>query len=307
MTGATCVSLSVVRRNPSSEGQLCSIDIKAFVSGVTTALMVALVMINPARAELDETTRSLLTAAINGDHRSSANKARDRFRKPLETLSFLGLRADMTVVEIWPGGGWYSEILAPVLKDGGRFYAAHHSPNGPHAYQRRGLGTYLAKLGGNPELYSQVVVTRFALPYELRIAPPESADLVLTFRNVHNLVMDLYGGGAYAELAFHAVFDALKPGGVLGVVDHRWDDPANEDPLAKNGYISEERTLALAKRVGFELVGDSNILRNAQDTKNYESGVWTLPPTLALGDKNKDRYLAIGESDRFLLKFVKPN
>jgi predicted methyltransferase len=282
------------------------LDPMTFGCGGVAALMMLLLVTGPANAGLDETTASLLSAAINGDHRSTENKARDVYRKPLETLSFLGLRADMTVVEIWPGGGWYSEILAPVLKDNGQFYAAHHNPNAPYGYQRRGLGAFLTKLGENPDLYSQVVITELTLPYGLRVAPRESADMVVTFRNVHNLVMELYGGGEYATLAFRAMFDALKPGGVLGVVDHRWDDPATEDPLAKNGYISKARTVALAESVGFELAGESHILSNASDTKDYESGVWTLPPSLALGDKDKDRYLAIGESDRFLLRFVKP-
>ncbi len=269
-------------------------------------LMLAALLAPPAAAELDTQTAALLREAIDGAHRSEANRARDRYRKPYETLEFLGLRADMTVVEIWPGGGWYSEILGPVLKDGGRFYAAHFDPNGPYGYMRRGLGTFLSVLGAHPDLYRQVIVTEFDLPYSLRIAPAGSADMVLTFRNVHNLVMDLYGGGAHADLAFKATFDALKPGGILGIVDHQWDDPETEDPLSQNGYISRERTIALAEKAGFELVGTSEILRNPRDGKDHKSGVWTLPPSLALGDEDREKYLAIGESDRFLLKFVRP-
>jgi predicted methyltransferase len=260
-----------------------------------------------ASADLDEATETLLNATIGGEHRSVANKQRDAYRKPLETLSFLGLRSDMNVVEIWPGGGWYSEILAPILKDNGRFYAAQFSLNGRYGYQRRGLGDFMTKLGGAPDLYRDVIVTQFDLPYQLQIAPPESADMVLTFRNVHNLVMSIYDGGAYAELAFQAMFDALKPGGILGIVDHQWDDVANEDPLAENGYISKERTVAFAESVGFELVAESDLLRNPKDTKDHPGGVWTLPPTLALGNENREHYLAIGESDRFLLRFRKPS
>lgn len=258
------------------------------------------------QADLDDQTAKLLRSAIAGEHRSDASKARDVYRKPYETLEFLGLRSDMTVVEVWPGGGWYTEILAPVLKDSGQFYAAQYNPNGPYGYQRRGLGAYLTKLGSNPDLYRKVTITEFDLPYALRMAPAGSADMVLTFRNVHNLVMDLYGGGAHAGLAFQAVFDVLKPGGILGIVDHHWDDAANEDPLAENGYISRERTIRLAESAGFELIAESPILHNPKDTKDYEAGVWTLPPSLALGDKDRERYLEIGESDRFLLKFVKP-
>lgn len=259
-----------------------------------------------ARAEMDAATRTLVVDAITGDHRSDTNRARDVYRKPLETLEFLGLRSDMTVVEIWPGAGWYTEILAPVLKDNGRFYAAQYNPNGPYGYQRRGLGAFLTRLGNNPDLYRNVTVTVFDLPYRLEIAPRGSADMVLTFRNVHNFVMDLYDGGAHARLGFQAIYDALKPGGVLGIVDHEWDDPATEDPLAENGYISRERTLALATSVGFELVGSSAILKNPRDTKDHPAGVWTLPPSYALGDQDRAKYAEIGESDRFLLKFVKP-
>jgi predicted methyltransferase len=213
----------------------------------------------------------------------------------------------MTVVEIWPGTGWYTEILAPVLKDSGRLYAAHFDANGPYGYQRRGLGAFLTLLGNDPDTYRSVVVTRFDLPYALKIAPPGSADMVLTFRNVHNLVMDLYGGGVHARLAFQAMYDALKPGGILGVVDHRWDDPATEDPVSANGYISIARTVSFAEAVGFRLDGQSALLANPDDTKDHPAGVWTLPPTFALGDESRTRYAAIGESDRFLLRFIKPS
>ena len=260
----------------------------------------------PAMADMNAETRALVETAIAGDHRSDANKARDPYRKPLETLEFLGLDAGMTVIEIWPGAGWYSEILAPVLKDDGLFYAAQYNPNGPYGYQRRGLGAFLSKLGGNPDMYRDVVITEFDLPYALEIAPRGSADMILTFRNVHNLVMEIYDSGAHARLAFQAMYDALKPGGVLGIVDHEWDDPETEDPLSENGYISKARTVALAESAGFELAEDSDLLKNPKDTKNYPAGVWSLPPSLALGDEDRERYIAIGESDRFLLKFVKP-
>jgi predicted methyltransferase len=259
-----------------------------------------------AAAAMDDHTHALVSTAIEGKHRSEQNRARDVYRKPLETLAFFGLSSDMTVVEIWPGGGWYSEILAPVLKDEGLFYAAQYDPNGPYGYQRRGLGAFLTRLGNDPDIYRNVVITRFDLPYALEIAPRGSADMVLTFRNVHNLYMDLYGGGVYAHLAFQAMYDALKPGGVLGVVDHRWDDPDTEDPLSANGYISVQRTVALAESAGFKLDASSDLLANPKDSKDHPSGVWTLPPSYALGDENRQRYTDIGESDRFVLRFVKP-
>lgn len=239
----------------------------------TVSLLLLIFLSFTARASLDEATSQLLTDAINGEHRSDANRARDTYRKPYETLEFLGLRADMTVGEIWPGGGWYSEILVPVLKDSGKFYAAQYSPNGPYGYQRRGLGAFLTRLGENPDMYRQVEVTEFDLPYALEIAPRGSADMVLTFCNVHNLVMELNDGGAYSGIAMKAAYDALKPGGVFGVVDHQWDDPETEDPLAKNGYISVQRTIQLATDAGFELVDSSDILRNKKGTKDHPRGV----------------------------------
>ncbi len=259
-----------------------------------------------ARAEMNSTTRALVEEAIAGEHRDAASKARDKYRKPLETLDFLGLDSRMTVVEIWPGGGWYSEILAPVLKDDGRFYAAQFDINGPFGFQRKSLGAFLGKAGAAPDIYRDMLITEFEMPYKLNIAPQGSADMVLTFRNVHNLVMEYNGSGRYADLAFQVMFDTLKPGGILGVVDHEWDDVENEDPLSANGYISRARTIAFAEKAGFELTGESEILHNPLDTKDHPAGVWTLPPSYAQGEEDRARYSAIGESDRFLLKFVKP-
>ncbi|HZW59605.1 MAG TPA: methyltransferase [Woeseiaceae bacterium] len=258
-----------------------------------------------AAAALDPATEAALDAAINGAHRSAANKARDSYRHPQETLAFFGFRSDMTVVEVWPGGGWYTEILAPALQADGRFYAAQYSVNPAFGYQREYFGSYLSKLGGMPDLYRDVIVTHLAAPHELEIAPRGSADMVVTFRNVHNWFEQGYGKHA-ATLGFVAMFDALKPGGILGIVDHRWPDASNEDPGAENGYISEERTIAYAEAAGFEFAGRSDINRNPRDTHDHPQGVWTLPPSLALGEQDRERYLAIGESDRYTLKFVKP-
>jgi predicted methyltransferase len=211
----------------------------------------------------------------------------------------------MTVVEIWPGGGWYTEILAPALKGSGKLYAAQYSVNPSYGYQRRYFGAFLSKLGANPDLYRDVEITSLDFPDELEIAPAGSADMVLTFRNAHNWVDSGYGEQA-PSLSFRVMFDALKPGGILGVVDHRWPDPENEDPEAGNGYISEERVILLAEAAGFELAGRSDMNRNEADDHDHPQGVWTLPPSLALGDENRQHYLDIGESDRMTLKFVKP-
>jgi predicted methyltransferase len=258
-----------------------------------------------AHHEMDAGTSAALDAAIAGDHRSEENKARDKSRRPKQTLEFFGFRSDMTVVEIWPGGGWYTEILAPALKDTGKLYAAQYSVNPSYGYQRRYFGSFLSKLGEKPDIYRDVEITTLDIPYALRIAPAGSADLVLTFRNAHNWVNPGYGKEA-ASLSFKVMFDALKPGGVLGVVDHRWPDAKTEDPKAENGYVSEERIIKLATDAGFEFADRSDMNRNSADDHEHPEGVWTLPPSLALGDKNREQYLTIGESDRMTLKFVKP-
>ncbi len=258
-----------------------------------------------AHHEMDASTSAALDAAIAGDHRKEANKARDKFRRPKETLAFFGFRSNMTVVEIWPGGGWYTEILAPALKESGKLYAAQYSTNPSFGYQRRYFGGFLLKLGEKPNIYRDVEITTLDFPYALAIAPAGSVDMVLTFRNAHNWVDPGYGTHA-AALSFKTMFDVLKPGGVLGVVDHRWPDPETEDPNAENGYISEERMIKLAKAAGFELAARSDMNRNPKDGHEHPEGVWTLPPSLALGDKNQDKYVEIGESDRMTLKFVKP-
>jgi len=280
----------------------------SFLSILTVLMLVTAMISLPSWAahhEMDATTSAALDAAIAGDHRSEANKARDEFRRPKQTLAFFGFRSDMTVVEIWPGGGWYTEILAPALKDSGALYAAQYSVNPSYGYQRRYFGAFLSKLGETPNTYRDVKITHLDFPYEMAIAPAGSADMVLTFRNAHNWVNPGYGANA-AQLSFKVMFDALKPGGVLGVVDHRWPDPKSEDPNADHGYVSEERIINLAEAAGFELAARSDMNRNSKDGHVHPEGVWTLPPSFALGDKDKEKYAAIGESDRMTLKFIKP-
>jgi len=254
----------------------------------------------------DAATRAALEQALAGEHRSDANRARDRYRHARDTLEFFGFRSDMTVVEIWPGGGWYTEILAPSLKGTGRLYAATYGLNPPFPYQRGELAALLQKFVRYPEIFDEVILTTLSFPYELAVAPRESADLVVTFRNVHNWFDPGYGVAAQ-QLAFAAMFDALKPGGILGVVDHRWPDPESESPEAANGYVSEQRVIQYAESAGFEFLGRSDVNRNPLDTHDHQYGVWTLPPDLALGEEDRERYLEIGESDRLTLKFVKPD
>ena len=243
---------------------------------------------------------SALDRALAAPHRSAENRARDPYRHPAETLQFFGLRPDMTVVEVWPGSGWYTEILAPLVRERGHFYAAHLDPASSE-YARRTVATFRAKLAARGDLYDKVVVTALAAPPARgEIAPAGSADLVVTFRNLHNWMM--FG---WQREAFEAMHAALKPGGVLGVVEHRGDPQRPQDPKAASGYVHEQYAIDLIESVGFKLVGRSEANANSKDTKDYEKGVWTLPPTFAAGAAQRERYAAIGESDRFTLKFVK--
>jgi predicted methyltransferase len=276
---------------------------------LTLAATLLLLILPLARAPaqtLDAATAAALDAAIQGTHRGDANRARDRYRHPRETLEFFGLRSDMTVIEIWPAFGWYTDVIAPVLKDNGKLYAAQYGPEPSFEYQTRELDLFRDKLARYPDLYGEVTITALQFPDRLEIAPPGSADLVVTFRNAHNWFDAGYGPPNSPQLAFQTFYDALKPGGVLGIVDHRWPDPATEDPDAGNGYLSEERVIALAEAAGFEFAGRSDINRNPLDTHDHPAGVWALPPDLALGERDRAKYVEIGESDRFTLKFVRP-
>lgn len=248
---------------------------------------------------LDQRTTSKLDEILAADHRSQANRARDAYRHPAETLAFFGIAPEMTVVEVWPGAGWYTEILAPFLRDTGKLYVAQLDPAASD-YASGVVQRFRAKLESNPALYDQVVMTTLAATAKEPIAPAESADLIVTFRNLHNWMM--FGWERQALEAMHA---ALKPGGILGIVEHRGDPGLSQDPKAGSGYVNERFAIDLIESVGFELIGRSDINANPRDEKNYEKGVWALPPTLAAGDEDRKRYAAIGESDRFTLKFRK--
>jgi predicted methyltransferase len=263
----------------------------------TAALVLALLVgfAGPGRAE-----DAKLRLVIAGPQRTEANRVRDPYRHPLEAMQFFGLRDDMTVVEIWPGGsGWWTEILAPYLLDRGRYYAALPEAT-RSAESRAGREAFAKKMAANPALYSKVVVTTFAGDRH-PIAPAGSADLVLSFRNLHNWLTE-----GTAEGAFRAFYRALKPGGVLGIVDHRADPARPRAASMKAGYVREDEAVALAERAGFKLVARSDVNANARDSKDYPEGVWSLPPTFREKDKDRAKYQAIGESDRFTLKFVKP-
>ena len=269
-------------------------------SAFSLLLLGALALVSlAARPEVAPAGDERLKEIIAGDHRSAENKARDNYRNPAETLTFFGIKPEMTVVEIYPGRGWYTEILAPYLKGTGTLYAAEHPGDPSYAPVQRALAAFEEKVKAEPELYGEVKRTKLAKDQD--IAPPGSADLIVTFRNVHSWM-----GSGSADDAFAAMFRALKPGGVLGVEQHRGDPNAPQDPNGGKGYVTEEYVIGLAKKAGFELAEKSEINANPKDTKDYAKGVWTLPPTLRLGDEDREKYLAIGESDRMTLKFVKP-
>jgi predicted methyltransferase len=240
-----------------------------------------------------------LAKAIAGNWRTPKMVARDPARHPAEELAFFGLKPDMTVVEVWPGGGYWTEILAPYLSEKGTFYAAGFA-NGPSGEESKGRIAFKSKLDANPAIYGKVKLTELG-KNSYDIAPAGSADMILTFRNLHNWMND-----GYADEAFAAFYKALKPGGVLGIEDHRGATDKPQDPKADSGYVRQDYTIALAKKAGFEFLAASEIDANPKDTKDYPEGVWTLPPTFALGDKDRAKYAAIGEADNFVLKFRKP-
>ena len=245
-------------------------------------------------------TSAQLDSVLAGSWRSAPNRARDVYRHPKATLQFFGIRPDQTVIEITPGGGWYSEILAPLLHDNGHYVAAVQASAGD-GEAKRDNGGLRAKFAADQAEYGKAKIVEFD-PKVPVFGAPGSADLVLTFRNVHNWVM-----ADTAPAMFKAFFAVLRPGGVLGVVDHRADDSASLATVKQSGYLPTRYVVKLAAEAGFTLDESSEINANPKDTKDYPKGVWTLPPTLTLGEQDKARYLAIGESDRMTLRFVKPS
>ncbi len=268
------------------------------------ALLVAGFLAIPenARAESDnDTLRAELGALATGSHRAKGHAARNVYRHPVETLVWFGIEPDMTVVEIWPGrAGWYTEIIAPFVNENGRFIAAGFVTDSAVDYYNTANAEYGAKLRAHPELYGNARVTVLG-EGAYNIARADSADRVLTFRNVHN-----WENRSYAQDVFDAMYRALKPGGILGVVEHRANPYADTEAGVTPGYVTEAAVIAYAEAAGFERLGRSEVNANPLDTKDYPKGVWTLPPTLRLDDEDREKYLAIGESDRMTLKFVKP-
>ena len=279
-----------------------------------TALAILLALpcgVSAGAGEHDPATRSWLEAAVAGEHRDPAKRIRDQYRHPGEVLAFFGLTPDSSVAEIWPSDGWWTEILAPALRDEGVYYAAgfamtaDRTPEWRKSAQKR----FAEKLEAQPELYDAVVTTELSVPERTTIAPPGSLDFVVTFRNVHNWIR-----GDYAPAMFRAMARALRPGGVLGLVTHRAPPGWTADDAGRTGYVAEALVIEMAEAAGLTLEASSEINANPRDTRDHEAGVWTLPPSFALCGEAEDadervaceaRYRAIGESDRMTLRFRK--
>jgi len=242
-----------------------------------------------------------LEELANGDHRSESNKARNEFRNPVETLKFFGIKPEMTVVEISPGGGWYTEIIAPYLKDKGQYIGAAYDVDSKVKYYSNSAKKFAKKLSSQPELYSKAKTTVLQAPEKLNFAEENSADLVVSFRSAHGWARD-----KHADKVFSAIYKVVKPNGVFGLVQHRAGKQNPKDTSGKLGYLKQDEMIQLVKNAGFRLVERSEINANPKDTKDYKDGVWTLPPSYALKEKDREKYKAIGETDRMTLKFVKP-
>lgn len=266
---------------------------------VTIAMLLAACSAPGQRAVANEgamTAQDAIASAVAADSRTAANIARDTYRHPSETLTFFGVKPGDTVVELWPGGGWYTEILAPLAKAGkGTLYAA--------APWDRGLNRIKQWKESAPSVYGAVKLAEFPSAGANPKVPDNSADAVLTFRNVHNW---RFGGTDQVATNFSQIYAMLKPGGTLGIVEHRLPEDMNSALEEKSGYMKRSSIMAYAEAAGFKLAGESDVNANAKDTHDYPKGVWTLPPSLAEGDSDRAKFVAIGESDRMTLKFVKP-
>ncbi len=240
---------------------------------------------------------STIEDAVINDERSVKNIVRDKYRHPIETLKFFQIKSNMTVIELSPGSGWYTEILSKYLYDEGKLIAAAYNPS-LSDYAKRSREAYENKLKSKIFYNKVEVVDLFK-----KLAVDGTVDAVLTFRNIHNWIGE---DGSGVRKVFEQAYAALKPGGVLGVVEHRAKPGITIKKMKKSGYVTEELTINLAKEAGFILSGRSDINANIKDTKDHPAGVWSLPPTLYLKDKDKEKYIEIGETDRMTLLFRKP-
>jgi predicted methyltransferase len=272
-------------------------EVKRFLLVVTSLVLTSAAFAGPT------TFAERVAAGMEGEHRSESNKARDQYRHPVETLEFFAIENGMTVMEIWPGGGWYTEILAPAIRNHGKLIIATWDPKveGQSSYRYELPKTMAETFAQHPEVYDQVGVEYFSPPESASLGEAGSIDVVLTFRNIHGWV-----NGGLAQDVFTEFARVLKPGGVLGVVQHRADDGADPLVSAKTGYVSEAAVREFANNAGLLFEEGSEVNANPADSKDHPKGVWTLPPSYRLGDVDKEKYTAIGESDRMTLRFRKP-
>ena len=279
----------------SSRQRLTAVATGYALAGTVVAVLVTACASSSSR----ESTAEALTVILAGDQRPAEERARDLYRHPKETLLFFGIRPEMKVLEVWPEPGWYTEVIAPLVRENGKYYAAVIAADPSSSYITKRLTSYQDKLTALG-LYDRVQV--LTLPGDGGdVLAPNSLDMVVTFRNVHNWM----AAGDAAQV-LRTLYKALKPGGILGVVEHRGNPAVPQDPKAKSGYVNEDYLIKLIESAGFRLAAKSEINANPRDTKDYEQGVWTLPPTYRLGAKDHDKYAAIGESDRATLRFEKP-
>ncbi len=247
-----------------------------------------------------ETTASALDGILAGSQRTAADRGRDSYRHPKDTLLFFGIRPGMRVLQVWPQTGWYTKIIAPLLQPQGRFVAAVIAPDPGSRFLQARVAAYRGLLASRPDLYGGAKVVTFPLNGS-DVLPPGSVDMVLSFGDLHEWM-----ALGEAQQALATIYRALTPGGVFGVVDNRGDPAVAQDLRAKNGYVRQDYAIRLIEGAGFRLVASSEVNANPRDTKNYPAGVWTLAPDYRLGNIDRAQYEAIGESDRFTLKFVKP-
>lgn len=275
-----------------------------YLIGWPGLLLLALNCLQPVHAGAEGITMAgAIEQAMNGMHRSDANRARNIYRHPVGTLDFFGLKAGMRVMEIWPGAGWYTEILAPAMRGRGQFVVASYDVKVPDQPDYRyELHQVLSdKIAANPAQYDQVEVVHYSPPQSNDLGQENSLDMVLTFRNLHGWYNNDELAGVLEDF-----YRTLKPGGVLGVVQHRADDGSDPKVTSKQGYLPEQTVIQAAQAAGFVFEARSDVNANPKDTHQHPEGVWTLPPSLRLGDKDRDHYMSIGESDRMSLRFRKP-
>jgi predicted methyltransferase len=252
---------------------------------------------------MDAELMARLETASVGDHRSDKNKARNKYRHPVETLEFFGLEPNMTVLEMAPGGGWYTEVIAPAMRDTGVYIAGSYDTEvaDQPQYRYRQHEALLGQIKDQPDLYGQIKVATYSPPESRDLWDANSVDMVLTFRSSHGWLRGGLIDDVYAD-----IFQVIKPGGIFGVVQHRAPEEGDAVEWAKKGYVPESRVIQAAEKAGFVLDGKSEVNANSKDLKDSDEGVWRLPPTLSQGEQDREKYLSIGESDRMTLRFKKP-